>query len=162
MDVRSKSRLRGVMEMRKKIKKKPMRYVNRYIRHVKGKLQVRSSTQTWSCMGYSHRLLPRFGKLRGLWRCHWLLSNVLQSQIEGEQEFAAAFVCQTLKCLHQVALDQGAWHTGHLMIPLEDPLAAEEFGGSPEELMIAQQYRTALADLRKTGKGKKGDEGNES
>ena len=91
---RSKSRLRRVLQMRKKVKKHPMKYVNGYVKHVKSRL--------------------------------------------------------------------AAWHTGHLMVPLEDPLAAEEFGGSPEELMIAQQYRTALSELRRTGKGKKGDEAAES
>ena len=45
--------------------------------------------------------------MKGLWRCHWMLANIVQSHIEGNPEFALAFACQSMKCLHQVALDQG-------------------------------------------------------
>ena len=56
---------------------------------------------------------------------------------------------KVLKCLHQVALDRWAWNTGLLLVPVEDPLAPEEFGGDPEELKAAHGYQTALSELKK-------------
>ena len=87
--------------------------------------------------------------MKGLWRCHWMLANIIQSHIEGNPEFALAFACQSMKCLHQVALDQGGWQVAHLLLPEEDPLAPEEFGGDPEELQAAQAFRSALSELKK-------------
>ena len=36
------------------------------------------------------------------------------------------------------------------MLPIEDPLAPDAFGGEPEELEVAQRYTSALAELRKS------------
>ena len=160
---KSGSKLRGIQRLRKHVRKKPRSVTKQYTDHVKVRLGVRNTSKPWTFMDYSTKLLPRFGKMKGLWRAHWLMSNVLQSMSEGETDYAMAFWVQSLKCLHQVALDGGGWHNGQLLIPEEDPLAPEEYGGSPKELMAAQSYRGALAELKRTagkglGKGEKGEE----
>ena len=87
--------------------------------------------------------------MRGLWRCHYLCSDVLQAMSEQRYDYAQRYLTQILKSLHQVALDHGAWTTAHLLLPVEDPFAAEEFGGNMFELQAAHQYQSALGELRK-------------
>jgi hypothetical protein len=153
------SKLRGVHRLRKQVRKKPGHFVKKYAQHCRSRLGVRSAQQPWTMMQYSLKLLPRFGKMKGLWRAHWMMANVVQAHLEGDPDYAAAWAVQSMKCLHQVALNSGGWQVGHLLLPEEDPLGQEEFGGSPEELMAAQAYRSAIDELRKVKSTKaEGDE----
>ena len=145
----SSSKLKGIVRLRRRIRKHPKRCVHRFALHVRNRLGVRSARQAWTFMDYSLKLVPRFGKMKGLWRCHWILAQVVQAHIEGRTDYGIAFAVQGMKCLHQVALNSGGWQIGHLLLPEEDPLSPEEFGGDPEELMAAQSYKTALDDLKK-------------
>jgi hypothetical protein len=145
---RGKSKLAGVQKLRARIRKHPTRIVSRYLRKVKTKLGALEAGKVWRLSDYSTRLLPRFGKMRGLWRVHWLLSEVLQAALAEEYEYVKAYLVQILKCLHQVALDSGAWTTANLLLPTEDPLAPDEFGGEPEELQVAYNYVSALKELK--------------
>ena len=86
--------------------------------------------------------------MRGLWRVHWLVSEVLQAALAEEHEYVKAYLVQILKCLHQVALDSGEWTTANLLLPTEDPLAPDEFGGEPEELQVAYNYVSAMKELK--------------
>ena len=45
-----------------------------------------------------------------------------------------AYLIQVSEALTQVALDNGIWAKGMHMIPAQDPLTAENFGGDPYEL----------------------------
>ena len=147
-------KLKGVLKLRKQLRRHPRRFVARYTRKVQRRLGAEDPRRAWRYSDYSMRLLKRFGKMRGLWRVHWILSELLEELLAGNTQYAAAFLVQVLKCLHQVSIDQGSWATGHLLLPLEDPLAPDEFGGDPEELKLAHSYHSALQDLRKLRVGK--------
>jgi len=47
-------------------------------------------------------------------------------------------------------------------VPLDDPLAAEPFGGDAEELVAVHGYQTALDDLRKLHAKAKTDDAHDS
>jgi len=101
------TKLRGIHRLRRGIRNNPSKFSNRFVKHVKARLGVRSARTLWTVQDYSLKLPPRFGQMNSLWRCHWMLANIIQSHIEGNPEFALAFACQSMTCLHQVALDQG-------------------------------------------------------
>ena len=62
---------------------------------------------------------------------------------------AYAHLVQSMKCLHQVALDIGSWETAALLlIPMPDALSGPSFGGEEHELAAVQSYRRALRDLK--------------
>ena len=120
----------------------------RYREHVKQKLGVRHAAHRWEYRDYSTKLLPTFGKMKGLWRCLHLMSDILQL-LEGEEtDQAIGLTVQGLKALHQVALDSGGSDTALLLLPDEDPLARPAFGGEEAELEAAYRYKKSLRELR--------------
>jgi len=138
----------GIQRLRREVKKKPLKVVKRYREHVKQKLGVRHPSQHWEYRDYSRLLLGTFGKMKGLWRCHHLLSDVLQLLDAQENEAAMGLTVQALKALHQVALDGGAWETALLLLPDDDPLSKPAFGGEERELEAAYTYKKSLQELR--------------
>ncbi len=86
--------------------------------------------------------------MKGLWRLHWMTSEILAKQLSGEREEATAMVCQVQKILHQGAVDQGDWATGILLWPTPDPLGTEDFGGGMDEMKQIHAYKKALSELR--------------
>jgi len=119
-----------------------------------------SDRQYWKPSDYSDRLLSRFGRLRGLWRCHRMVSEILEASLGGRHAETTALLCQFLKTLHQVALDKGGWETALLLWVSEDTLGAEAFGGEETEMQQIHLYQKALKELRgkvQTGKDTSGD-----
>ena len=94
-----------------------------------GKLGVTSDKLYGNYREYSKRLSGRFGRLKGLYRVHYMVSEALQTYEEHSPAVCRAMLVQLLKCLHQTAIDGGGWTLGFLMWPQEDPLASEPFGG---------------------------------
>ena len=137
----------GIHNMRRLLKKKPNRFTLRYVERMKDKLGVRSSRQYWRPSDYSRLLLPRFGRMRGLWRTHFMLSETLEVLLEGNMELGVAMVCQQLKVVHQVALDHGGWDSALLLWAHEDPLGAEAFGGEELEMEKVHRYQKAKKEL---------------
>ena len=151
----TKSRLRGILRLRRRLRRKPLKCVKAYTNKIKMKLGAEDERKMWRYSDYSWKLNSRFGKLRTMWRLHYVLSETLQIAVSGNAELTAAFIVQVLKSLHQCAEDGGDWGTASLMLPVEDPLTQDSFGGSPEELMMCHAYKSAMSDLKK----KKGGEG---
>ena len=86
----------------------------------------------------SERLRPAFGKMAGLWRMHHGLSEIFELLENQRVEQAAATVCQLLKASHQAALDQGSWALAATLLPWDDPLAREPFGGDGADVVLPQ------------------------
>ena len=68
--------------------------------------------------------------------------------IDGHVAHATAMIVQILKAQHQAAINQGSWDVASLLLPTEDPLARQEFGGDHEEILRIQSHRRAMRDLR--------------
>ena len=100
--------------------------------------------------------------MKGLWRLHWIISEILQEALldDVDHDFVKAALAQTLKAVHQVAIDDGDWSTAFLFLPWEDPLQGDDFAGDPNEMLAAQSYKTAMSDLRRRKK-QEGNENNE-
>ena len=152
------SRLRGVLKNRKKMEKSPLRFVKRYEEKVRTKLGALSNQKPWKWSDYSWKIVGKFGKMKGLWRCHWMMSECLQAAMAGKHQHVAMMLVQCCKALHQTALDGGSWDNAALLLPWEDPMGGDEWGREADELLAASQYRSAVADLRKIHKKKQGEE----
>ena len=140
--------MKGIESLRRQPIKKPDKLLKNYTTRVKERLGVTHPNQPWLYRDYSMNLLRTFGKMRGLWRCHYALSDILQAATEKDNGKVIGYTIQMLKCLHQVALDRGSWHQGQLLLPEVDPLAQDEFGGDPSELQVVHKYTQALKDLK--------------
>ena len=140
--------LKGIQALRVQPRKNHKKLLKNYNSRVKERLGVTHASQAWLYRDYSLRLVKNFGKLRGLWRCHYALSDILQAAVSDDKAKYLGNTMQMLKCLHQVALDNGSWHQGQLLLPDPDPLAQDEFGGDPNELQVVHKYSQALKDLK--------------
>jgi len=86
--------------------------------------------------------------MKGLWRCHIGLQEIIWMLLEDKSLQATAFACQMWKALHQVALDQGDWSNALPMIPVADLLAAPQFGGDEYEMQMIHSYKKAMKELK--------------
>ena len=86
--------------------------------------------------------------MTGLWRCHFAMSHVLELMQNRRVEEAAATAVQVLKAIHQTALDGGSWNSSDLLLPWDDPLARDLFGGDEEEMMATAAWNRGVKDLQ--------------
>jgi hypothetical protein len=138
----------GLQRLRREFEKYPSKITKRYVEKVKQRLRVTSTRQVWALVDFSLQILPSFGKMKGLWRTHYGMSQALELLLRGKTQAGAAYLTQMVKAVHQVALDQGDWRTAILMIPEEDPLGRPDFGGDELELKRIHSHRKAIKELR--------------
>ena len=135
--------------LRKRCLKSPKVLVAQYRDEVKEDMGITDPRQHWRYPDYSKSMMGKFGKMKGLWRAHWMMSMVLEKLERGEPQLAAMWASQSSRALLQVGLDHGSWANASLMLPEADPLMPKSFGGTPEMLMATHAYRTAINDLQK-------------
>ena len=140
--------LKGVSALRRRYRRHPEKLTNAYEKMAKKIIGVTDERQVWAYRDVSKRLLRTFGRMKGLWRCHAGLAEIIQMLMDGDEEHALAFACQMSKALHQVGLDKGSWDTALLMLPTPDALGEPSFGGEEQELAAIQSYRKAIRELK--------------
>ena len=148
------SPLRAVLRLRKRVKRHPLRIVGKY----REKSLARLGIQRLGSSGVlsspfmhtmtSEKLRPTFGKMTGLWRVHHGISHILSLLEEQENEQAAATCVQLLKSIHQAVLDGGSWGLAATLLPWEDPLGREVFGGDENEMVAAAAWAKNIKDLQ--------------
>ena len=144
---------KGIHTLRRSFRKKPKDLTRQYIAMCKNLLGVHRDDIPWQFKDVSRRLMGKFGKQRGLHRCHTFLSQLLEMLVAKDWDHATAYCVQVLKCLHQVALDQGKWSTGELFVPLGDSLDMQSFGGTEEEMTSIHGYLKAMKELKGAHQG---------
>ena len=150
----------GVQRLRRRYEKFPEKQSQAYLDKVMQELGIVNSAQPWLCTDFSRRVLPTFGKMRGLWRTHHGISEALQHAIEGRSAHCVAHLCALLQAIHQAAIDHGDWQVAALLVPTADPLARSQFGAGERELVDVHAYRQAMQQLqqRHAKTGHQGDE----
>ena len=114
-------------------------------------LSVSDPRQFWSYRDLAKHQKVKFGKMTGLWRCQFILCELLDIYNEvGSEETAplGAVIVQSIKCLHQVALDHGDWSTAQWLLPTPDPSGRSDFGGDEQELRWIHAYKKSMKDLK--------------
>ena len=155
--------LKGIQRIRRRVMSQPDEVVAAFRRRVKNQLGVSSDVQHWSYSEYAKLHARTFGRLRGLWRCYHILSEVLDMwDLQQKPAPAKALICQAMKCLHQVALDKGDWQIGGLLLLQPDPLALAEFGGEEREMEDVYRYRRSLRELKSRHQSVQRDDGGEA
>jgi hypothetical protein len=139
----------GTRRMRRNLEKTPMKVVQDYEKRVLEELGISDqSRQFWKFRDYSRRWQPVFGKMKGMYRMHYYLSEILELHRAGLHERAIGYTTQCLKALQQVAIDGGSWTTASELLPTHDPLAKEIFGGTEAELEAIHRRTTAIRELQ--------------
>ena len=86
--------------------------------------------------------------MTGLWRVHYALSKMLSLAELRQGELLAGTIMQTLKAVHQAAIDGGSWSNAILLLPWQAPLARELWAGEDLEMATATTYSRAILDLQ--------------
>jgi hypothetical protein len=149
---------KGLNKVRKRISQEPERVVEEYVASVKDRLGITDRRQVWHPRDYSRRLSARFGRLKSLWRCHLMTSEILALKLGGRHAEATAHICQLQKILVQVACDQGSWENGVLLWPSPDPMGSEDMGGMPDEMKEIFLYKKAVGELKAKHRRPEADE----
>ena len=149
----SGSKLREILRTRKRVKKRPLKVVTRYRERMLAKMGITVLPNGTLSAPFAHphvslKLRDNFGKMVGLWRCHYAVGHILELLEHRELEQAAATSVQLLKALHQTALDQGSWSNSMLLLPWDDALRADLFGGDEDEMMAAAKWNRGIRDLQ--------------
>ncbi len=138
----------ALTKMRRQLRRQPDKVVAAYVAMMKDRLGVVDARQVWHPTDFSKKLLPRFGRYRGIWRVHWMLGEVLTALLQHKFDEATALTCQMQKILVQHVIDHGDWSTAMLMWPSADPLMGEEFGGGIDEMTAVYKYKKAVGELK--------------
>ena len=138
--------LRDFRSYHRKMRRKPLKHVKKYIKEVESTLGVSGPTP-YSLSDYTRRL--NWGKQKTLMRVHYGLSELLQVLMKGKLERGALMTVQLLRAVHQVSLDQGSWQAASLLLAHSDPLERPRFGGEPEQLEKIASYLKAMQELEK-------------
>jgi hypothetical protein len=150
-DRREKSSSRGfgaLHALQKKYKRKPNKVFKDYEEMVRETLGVTSDRQFWHHPDYSRRLNVMFGRMKGMYRVHFNLSEILEISKEDDMPKVRMMLVQLLKSIHQVGLDNGDWGTAKLMVMGTDPMSRQLFGGSEKELEKVHLYQKSVRELR--------------
>ena len=150
---RSSSKLRNILRLRRRVRKHPLRIVTKYRQRCLDKAGITVMPGGTLSAPFAHphvslRIRETFGKMVGLWRCHYSVAQVLEHLEHRRVEQAAATCCQILKAIHQTALDQGSWNNSMVLLPWDDALRPDIFGGDPDEMMAAAQWNRGIRDLQ--------------
>jgi hypothetical protein len=134
--------------IRRRYERTPDKVIQEYVGRVRRELGINSGAQYYQMTDFTKRLMAQFGKLRGLLRMHFAVSEALQEWVNGRHHHVGASLCLILQSLHQCALDGGSWQSAQLMLPGPDYLGRPEFGGDFVSMTGIAAYRKALKDLK--------------
>ena len=101
----------------------------------------------WQHTDSSHKIRVQFGKMTGLWRLHYAMAKSLTMAEQKRMDLLAGTLAQTLKAVHQAALDSGSWSNAVLLLPWQNPLQRELWAGEDNKMATAARYSRAIKDL---------------
>ena len=101
--------------------------------------------------------MPLYGRMKGLWRCHYAIAEMCQLLILGKVAHGAAYGVLLMQALTQVAID-GSWDNASLIPPTEDPLPRPRFGAEESALKSIYRYRRALKELKNQKGGREAED----
>jgi hypothetical protein len=143
------SRFAGVRKVRSKFQKAPASMCREYVGMCMRKCKVTSSTRPFHMTDMSERVLSLFDKNKGLYRAHYVIGEALHRILFMDDVVSGtALLCQLEKAIAQAVLDGNSWSNASLILPINDPLETEEWGGSFQELEGIASYHKGMADLR--------------
>ena len=78
-----------------------------------------------------------------------MFSTALQLLHSGQTDHCLAYLCQCLKCLHQVAIDGGKWASGNLLLALSESTDFAHFGGTEKEMVAVHGFQKSIKELER-------------
>lgn len=138
---------KGVKRLRIRFKKHPKRFTRNYVQMLKEALGVDGTNLPWRVRDINAKLRAIFGRLRGLHRCHGIFCEVLQLQLSEHHDHATALVVQALKCLHQVAVDNGSWTAAEMFLPVGETVDRATWSGEIDEMQAIHSFLKGTKEL---------------
>ena len=139
--------LRQYHESKRRMFKRPLKHVRRYLKEVEEQLGGGDDI-LYRLVDYTRKIY--WGKQRTLQRVHVLLHEILRLMLKNRFEEAALQTVLSLRAVHQCSLDNGRWDLAWLLTHVEDPFQRRRWGGETQEVEVVAAYVKALEDLEKT------------
>lgn len=130
----------------KRMFSEPLRHVRRYVREMEKELGAED--RPWRVADYNRRI--SWKNQKGLQRCHYLVSVILEHLLRREPEKAALQTVLTMQSIHQASLDNGDWQIAWMLTHVEDPFQRRLFGGDAGALQHVTSYLRSMNELAKT------------
>lgn len=137
--------IKGYQASGKRMFRKPLRHVKRYIRTVEAELGAED--RPYRLVDYNRRI--HFGKQQNLKRCHYLASVVLELLLKEKFKAAALQLVLALQAMRQAALD-GSWDVAWMLTYVEDPFKPRTFGGDPTSLQHVTSYLKSMGEFARS------------
>ena len=144
---RTKGHARAIEDYRagkRKMFKKPMKYVRKYVRETERNLGAVDRPFRLSEAGRK----ISWGKQKSLQRVHYMMSEILELLLKNKVEKACLQLVLCLRSIHQAAIDQD-WAVAWMITHLDDPFTRQRWGGDAEELGHIAAYLKSMAELEK-------------
>ncbi|CAE7042311.1 unnamed protein product [Symbiodinium natans] len=138
--------LRQYHESKRRMFKRPLKHVRRYLKEVEEQLGGGDDVP-YRLVDYTRKIY--WGKQRTLQRFHVLLHEILRLMLMNRFEEAALQTVLSLRAVHQCSLDNGRWDLAWLLTHVEDPFQRRRWGGETQEVEVVAAYVKALEDLEK-------------
>ncbi|CAE7905262.1 unnamed protein product [Symbiodinium necroappetens] len=138
--------LRQYHESKRRMFKRPLKHVRRYLKEVEEQLGGGDDIP-YRLVDYTRKIY--WGKQRTLQRVHVLLHEILRLMLQNRFEEAALQTVLSLRAVHQCSLDNGRWDLAWLLTHVEDPFQRRRWGGETQEVEVVAAYVKALEDLEK-------------
>ena len=138
--------LRQYHESKRRMFKRPLKHVRRYLKEVEEQLGGGDDIP-YRLVDYTRKIY--WGKQRTLQRVHVLLHEILRLMLKNRFEEAALQAVLSLRAVHQCSLDNGRWDLAWLLTHVEDPFQRRRWGGETQEVEVVAAYVKALEDLEK-------------
>ena len=75
-----------------------------------------------------------WGRMKGSHRIHHQISKAVELSLNDQVEQGTTLLCQLLRAIHQMSIDNGSWEDASGFLPLGDPLPKPEFACEESEL----------------------------
>ena len=147
----------GFQRYRRDIKHHSKKMILDFDQHCKETLYSEEPGAFWSYDRYVRAL--KWGKQQQAQRFALIFAEVRQSLRAGLVMQAGAQAGAGIKCAHQVAIDGGSFRNGWVwagMPPGSAPGDRVRFAGTEKEVHMVATYNTALDDLEKAARSRKG------
>jgi hypothetical protein len=155
----------GTTRLRRDFELRPSKLIREYVGMAMVACRATDLQRAFHLTDYNREIQASFHRAKGMLRIHYTLQHVLHLIcFQSKTAQATALCCQLSKAIFQSVLDGGQWHTAALLLPITDPIAKIEFGGTFAELQGAASYRKAMAEMkashvRQSGGGEEDYEG---
>jgi hypothetical protein len=138
--------IRSYHQLKDRINRQPLHIIREFVENMERQLGV-AANQPYTIKDFSMKI--SWGRFRSMHRVFLMMGIVFEMMDRGKVLEAQAMLCQSMKSVHQMVLDDGSWKVAWMLTGLQDPYIRDRFGGSKTELEVIANYTRVIDELEK-------------